>query len=141
MSIESPYFNASLDEDDKYSSSLTKNMGSFLDKINPMPFEKKKKKKSQGEKGLLDCLVFSESNALYTFFVCVINLISLISSYIYLYMAAFRSDPPEYFPAMWNAMIIFECSFLVYVILQFFKEYTPDYQIGEPQRDIFLIAT
>jgi hypothetical protein len=118
MSIESPFLNASyiFEEDDKYNSSKGKNMGSYLAKKKSKPVEKKKKKKSQ-DRGLLDCLVFSENNILYTIFVCFINLISLISSYIYLFMAAFRSDPPDYFPAMWNAMIIFESIFLVYVIL------------------------
>ena len=87
-----------------------------------------------------DYLVFSESDTWYIIFNFLINCLCLISSYMYLFMAAFRSDSPEYYPTMWNTMIVFESFFLIYMMMQFFKEYVSEFQLNKPIRDLKQIA-
>ena len=85
-------------------------------------------------------LVFAENNFYYQIYNFIISVSCLISSYMYIYMAAFRLDPPQNDTFLWTATTTFESMFLFYMILQFFREYTPDLQINKPVQDIKLIA-
>jgi hypothetical protein len=74
-------------------------------------------------------LIFSEKNIVYQWFNIFISLLSIISSYFYLYIAAFREIEDNH-RAEWHTMSytsdVFESMFFVYMVLQFFKEYVPE---------------
>ena len=84
-------------------------------------------------------IIISKYNILYQVFNFMISIICLFSSYMYIFMATFRSDPPPYYTVMHNISYVFETLFFIYLILQFFKEYTPEFQMT-PCRNIKSIA-
>ena len=54
-------------------------------------------------------------------------------------MATFRADPPPYYPRLLTFSYVFESMFFLYTILQFIKEYTPEFQLT-PVRNLKLIC-
>lgn len=80
---------------------------------------------------VIDMLIFSENNSVYQVFNIMVSFLCLFSSYLYLYIAAFRfSDIIEekgtekHVPYFFYTLII-EVVFLFYFSIQFFKEFTP----------------
>ena len=54
-------------------------------------------------------------------------------------MTVFRRDTPVYFDDLWSLHVVFEILFTIYMLLQFFKEYTPEFDLV-PVRDIKKIS-
>jgi len=75
----------------------------------------------------MDYLVFKASNKYYGMFNVAVSVNCLVSSYTYLYFAAFRwvEDPDS---DRFILTLIFEGVFFIYMILQFFVDNTPAYQ-------------
>ena len=74
-----------------------------------------------------EVFVFSEHAMWYQVINFFITILCLMSSYMYLFMAAFRLDQPKYFHHLWDAHWVIEFIFFIYIFLQFFKEYKPEY--------------
>ena len=76
---------------------------------------------------IIEMLIFSEKNFIYQIFHISVSLLSLLSSYFYLYLAAFRMMPHQVdMPTFLYISDSIEGIFLIYIILQFFKSYSPE---------------
>lgn len=74
-------------------------------------------------------------------FYLLISLLCLASSYLYLYMACFKEQhKEETYRLMEISSIVFECTFGVYSLLQFFKAYQPNNRANVEERDLYKIA-
>ena len=62
----------------------------------------------------IDKLVFSEENLLYLFFNFIVSVLNLVSSYFYIYLAAFRSETSD---EQMQIVITFECIFGFHMLL------------------------
>ena len=87
---------------------------------------KKEKKKTDDElneieKPFTDILIISQQNKFLVFWNVITIVSSLISSYFYIYMAAFVSPIPG--DNLYDLDLFFEFIFAISMILEFFKEY------------------
>ena len=80
-------------------------------------------KKTERNIDCLDYMTISESGYFMLIWSPVESIVCLISSYYYAYLAAFSELEPS--EIQWLA-VWFEVFFLVCLIMNFFKEYTPD---------------
>lgn len=76
----------------------------------------------------IDVLIFSEKLKAWVIFDSFVTLICAISSYSYLFMAQSRNavDDDAFDRMYYNLSFGYESVFLIHLILNFFKEYTPD---------------
>lgn len=96
-----------------------------------------KKSKLLGKKPFAERIIIGDDNKYYKGWLLFILFVSLISSYFYAYMAAFRAPKPGDSLHYW--MIVFESTFLLDMVFKFLKSFTKD---GEtvPTTDLAKIA-
>jgi hypothetical protein len=76
---------------------------------------------------LIEMLIFNEKNFFFQVFSIFVSFLSLFSSYFYLYLSAFRLIPHKYgLETMYYVSDVIESIFLINIILQFFKSYSPE---------------
>lgn len=75
---------------------------------------------------ILELITISDSNKYYKAWKGFVVLHSLVSSYFYAYMAAFKSPKPE--DDLFKVMLYFEFIFFCEIIFKFFEEFTKDGQ-------------
>jgi hypothetical protein len=75
---------------------------------------------------LIDMLIFSEHHWLYEVFCMIVIVNYLISSYLYLFIAANRYTMTMSLQDHLNVVYYIESIFLLHIVIQFFKEFTPE---------------
>lgn len=99
-------------------------------------------RKAAADRPWTDLLIYSESSTAYYCFERVVTSLCYVSSVFYMGLAAHREERWEAdWPRLEAVAIGFECSFLVFMLLQFFKAYVPEHSgKGLEVRDFSLIA-
>ena len=87
---------------------------------------------------ILELITISDSNKSYKAWKGFVVLHSLVSSYFYAYMAAFKSPTPDHH--LFKVMLYFEFIFFCEIVFKFFEEFTKDGQTI-PTRSLSLSVT
>jgi hypothetical protein len=86
---------------------------------------------------ILELITISDSNKSYKAWKGFVVLHSLVSSYFYAYMAAFKSPTPDHH--LFKVMLYFEFIFFCEIVFKFFEEFTKDGQTI-PTRSLYEIG-
>lgn len=75
---------------------------------------------------ILEMLIFSENHWLYQLLQTVVSVLYLATSYFYLYISANRYNLELHLDDHLKIVYYFESVFAIHMIVQFFKEFTPE---------------